>query len=212
MTGFSVEQKLADLGIVGCSRKKLPVPAPAWLLYSASPQFSLCFQLATKECGEVMVMSGKWGLVCSDRIIEPYDEMLSEGGCFDRFSGTICKAAEGRSVRVYAAGLYRQLLLRLLPSAVDALPGSLFQRAKSAGRLGRLKPHTWPMQWILSWVWEQRNEGLEVKVLSQRLREKYGNSPTVEAQLERACKCMLHEVRGGRIWRKGLDPTGKDEK
>lgn len=210
MTGFSVEQKLADLGIVGCSRKKLPVPAPAWLLYSASPQFSLCFQLATKECSEAMVMSGKWGLVRPDRIIEPYDEMLTEDG-FNRFSGTICKAAEGRTVRVYAAGFYRESLLRLLPSAVDALPGSMFERAKQAGRLGRLKPHTWPMQWILSWVWEQRNEGLEVKVLSQRLREKYGNSPTVEAQLERACKCMLHEVRGGRIWRKGSDLVERDQ-
>src|SRR5262249_40566053 len=65
----------AAVGLVGCSRRKLPHAAPACPLY-ASPLFPLAARSCALTCERWFVLSAKHGLVAPDEVIEPYDVTL----------------------------------------------------------------------------------------------------------------------------------------
>jgi hypothetical protein len=66
---------MSTIGLVGCSRRKLPHAAPAAELYT-SPLFRLASQFCAATCGSWFILSAKHGLVMPDEVIEPYDVTL----------------------------------------------------------------------------------------------------------------------------------------
>jgi DGQHR domain-containing protein len=66
---------VSDIGLVGCSRRKLPHAAPARALY-ASPLFRLAARFGAAAHGRWFVLSARHGLVGPDQVIAPYDATL----------------------------------------------------------------------------------------------------------------------------------------
>jgi hypothetical protein len=66
---------MSTVGLVGCSRRKLPHAAPAAELYT-SPHFRLASQFCEATCGSWFILSAKHGLLMPDEVIEPYDLTL----------------------------------------------------------------------------------------------------------------------------------------
>src|SRR6266545_470260 len=66
---------MSDIGLVGCSQRKLPHPAPARELYN-----SALFQFASRYCAATcdlwFVLSAQHGLVEPAEILAPYDQSL----------------------------------------------------------------------------------------------------------------------------------------
>ena len=82
----------AAVGLVGCSRLKLPHAAPARRLY-ASPLFRLAARFCDSTCERWFVLSAKHGLLDPDEVVEPYDLTLKRLGRRER------EAWAGRVVR-----------------------------------------------------------------------------------------------------------------
>lgn len=61
--------------IVGCSQKKLKIPAPASEL-NQGQLFRALKKLAIKNSFNLKILSGKHGLLEPDQIIEPYDQKI----------------------------------------------------------------------------------------------------------------------------------------
>jgi DGQHR domain-containing protein len=74
---------VSDIGLVGCSKRKLPRAAPARDLY-ASPLFRLAARYCTLACDRWFVLSARHGLVEPAEVIEPYDVTLRGLGRADR--------------------------------------------------------------------------------------------------------------------------------
>src|SRR5262249_20340230 len=66
-----------DIGLVGCSKRKLPRAAPAAQLY-ASPLFRLASQCCSLRYTRWFILRALHGLVDRDEIIGPYDRALQE--------------------------------------------------------------------------------------------------------------------------------------
>lgn len=65
------------VGLVSCSKLKLPTPAPARDLYSPSYVFRKSAEYVEDRCDEWLVLSAKHGLVEPGQVLEPYDETLA---------------------------------------------------------------------------------------------------------------------------------------
>jgi hypothetical protein len=68
--------------LVGCSKEKLPHPAPAKELY-CSPLFKLARQWAERYADVWAILSGKYIVLDPERVIEPYDRRFSEHRALD---------------------------------------------------------------------------------------------------------------------------------
>ncbi|KKL49620.1 hypothetical protein LCGC14_2313690 [marine sediment metagenome] len=69
----------------GCSKKKLPYPAPAINL-NQGQLFRAIKKLATNHKFDIKILSGKYGLLEPDTIIKPYDQKLTKKADIKRFS------------------------------------------------------------------------------------------------------------------------------
>lgn len=67
------------IGLVSCVKQKRSVPAPAKELY-VSPLFKKSRQWAERNCDKWYVLSAKYGLVCPNQVIEPYELTLKSFG------------------------------------------------------------------------------------------------------------------------------------
>lgn len=65
------------VGLVSCSKSKLPHAAPARELYSPSYVFDRSARYVEQHCDEWFVLSAKHGLVDPDAVLDPYDETLA---------------------------------------------------------------------------------------------------------------------------------------
>lgn len=144
------------LGLLTCSQKKLPTPAPAWLMYSASPRFSQQYQYLTRErsCGEVRIISAKYGLIKTDQVIEPYDQKM--GALTEQEVHLIMNQIEEieyDKILSLLSGAYK-LVLEGIKGEVEVISGDIFTKAKALGRQGKLrrgKSFDWPINWILNY-------------------------------------------------------------
>src|SRR5262245_30218934 len=78
-------QTMADVGLVGCSRLKRSVAAPATELYT-SPLFRLAAHYCSATCDLWFVLSAKHGLVTPDQVLAPYDATLTGLGPVERLA------------------------------------------------------------------------------------------------------------------------------
>jgi hypothetical protein len=195
------------LGLLNCSSRKLPVPAPAWLLYSASPRFSQQYQYLTRRCEVVRIVSAKYGLVAPETPLRPYDLTVGSmpGPVRTRWEVQVRSAALAlcpESVLSLLADDYRGCLSGLGLPVEHLAAGGVYQTAKTLGRVGKQKRGDilvcWPVGWVLSLVAESR-DGVTLEEVEQRLRRAGYAERTVGAQLFRTVRCPLHRISDGRV-------------
>lgn len=68
--------RLPLIAVVGCSRRKQERTAPAKEICSPSPLFRAYCQWAQQNTHQWYILSGKYGLVPPEQILEPYDQPL----------------------------------------------------------------------------------------------------------------------------------------
>ena len=66
--------------VTACGSKKEEKPAPAWKLYKSS-RIRYLYRKAKEFNIPFYILSAKYGLVNSEQIIEPYDEIMTEEKC-----------------------------------------------------------------------------------------------------------------------------------
>lgn len=109
----------ADLCLVSCVAKKLPRSAPAKDLYT-SPWFQKARAFVEAQDWRWFILSAKYGLVHSERMIEPYDKKLKPGADERRGWANGCLDALGphltgvESVVFLAGKMYREFLVPVL--------------------------------------------------------------------------------------------------
>ena len=106
---------MTRLGLVGCVKGKLPVPAPAAQLYT-SPLFRLRRGYVERTCDAWYVLSAKHGLVPPHHVLEPYDQTLKRATRAERrdWSRQVLAALQeqvgpldGLAVDIHAGDEYR---------------------------------------------------------------------------------------------------------
>lgn len=97
--------------------------------------------------------------------------------------------------QLYASGLYAKLLEPL--GAEPAATGDMFARAKAIGSQGRLKPHAWPMTWLLELLYEYKM--LSRPDVIQALTMRRYTQATIDAQVARLFRCPL-AISHDRFW------------
>src|SRR5262249_43821273 len=94
---------MSDVGLVGCSKRKLPRAAPAAQLY-ASRLFRLASQVCSLRYNRWFILSALHGLVEPDEIIEPYDRTLQEMDSVGRQAWAAQVLAQLRQRGLFHAG------------------------------------------------------------------------------------------------------------
>ncbi len=110
------------IGLVGCSRLKLPHRAPARHLY-LSPLFRAASRYCQVFCDAWFVLSAKHGLVHPDTVLEPYDYSL-KGLTYDQRAQWAIRVFDQMlsrrlvhldyRYRMFAGRLYTHLLANIL--------------------------------------------------------------------------------------------------
>lgn len=192
------------LGLLSCSKLKLPVPAPAWLMYSRSPMFSQQYQSLTSLCDEVKIVSALHSLVGTDNVLLPYDYSIKE--MTDQQHRRWIRAIAGEvnaigpeSVTSYLSSGYAQIH-RLIEAPISSVKGNFFKKSATIGSQGKLRRgevlYSWPMEWLLIAVAERQRT---LKELKNMLEDRYTSSATIQAQMYRIQKCPLHIVENGKV-------------
>lgn len=86
LSGSTVEdhRRTQRVGLVGCTKSKRAIPSPARDLYDPSTLFRGRRAYVERTCGRWFVLSALYGLVDSDRVIEPYDVTLKRAPIAER--------------------------------------------------------------------------------------------------------------------------------
>jgi len=116
----------APLVVLGCSREKLSIAAPASNLY-ISDRFRSSLILARDLAAPFAILSAKHGVVEPDRVLEPYDLDLSSLSKSDQRSWAeqaidqLAQRAEGRTISILAIGAYVRPLLEANQARAQAV-------------------------------------------------------------------------------------------
>ena len=143
------------LTIIGCSSRKLPVIAPAWLLYSASPRFSALFQYSKRIGDKILILSAKHGLIEPIKIIKPYNFTIAD---MDAHHLLEIRKSIKSSLDILNIDLISSFLgseyNKLLPDKYEIknFGGSIIDQMKNIGKTGSLKSFDWPFYWVLKFI------------------------------------------------------------
>lgn len=66
------------LCIIGCCKSKKGVSCKAMDMYSPSPQFRLCVDIAKQLKADILILSSKYGFLNPDTVIKPYSNTWME--------------------------------------------------------------------------------------------------------------------------------------
>ena len=188
------------IGIVSCSKKKLPVPAPAFLLYSASPRFAQAYIAAKQECSRVLILSAKYMLVEPHSILKPYELVLSElreeerdewhNQVLQQLRDTLDSATP---IRLYVSEQYSKVF-EGRTNVTRPYPSGFFTQATAIGKRGSIKQIDWPMWWLLERI---QVEGIaEFEQVKKWCAEKGYMPATQDAQAHRVLNCPLYSRSG----------------
>jgi len=186
-----------SLGIVACSSKKMPVPCPAWLLYSASPTFSQNFIAATQDCDKVLILSGKHGLIDPKKIIAPYDQRISPDrpGLAEELLLAIQKTGESDIISYCPSEYNRALRLVVFRPAAT---GGIYEKAAAIGKRGSVKGNVFPLRQSLLWLYA--NSGSPISAFQLFCQKTWENQATAKAQFNRLLKSPFAVVRNGLVF------------
>jgi DGQHR domain-containing protein len=149
---------MRDIGFVGCSRRKLSHPAPAWQLY-ASPLFRLASRFCAATCNRWFVLSAHHGLVDPDQVLAPYNTTLARQSRADRAAWAsrvieqLCQRwllDNGQRFLLHAGACYGELLAARLGAEQPLRGLAIGQRLAWYRRaLATLVPKETPMASVL---------------------------------------------------------------
>ncbi len=188
--------------LIGCSMLKLPVPAPAWMLYSASPKFSQIFAYCRANYRRVLILSALHGAIAPDLVVAPYDRKigdLSPPEIAAWRAGCLGALAASPGWDCFIPGDYLEALAP--PDSLGlrrAVEGSIFAVSAAIGKTGRkVRGQEWPMRWLLSWA--AHKAPVHGSRVIAEIRARGYAEPTVNAQAYRLASCPLFDHTGGMI-------------
>lgn len=112
--------------IIPCGKAKLARPAQACQLYTGSLfKANLTWALSVVALRDIYILSAKYGLVISAKVLEPYDVFMGDPGCID--AATVKAQAQELGLheqRVYGLGgeKYRAVMRAALPAVCFPMP------------------------------------------------------------------------------------------
>lgn len=125
------------IALISCSKSKQNHPCAAAKMYAPSELFSLSYEYAKRTADRIFILSGKYGLLKEDTLIEPYQVTLADFSNEQRLSWAqaIARALEEEcdlledEFIILAGKNYYEHLLPVLPKSHLPLKGmDLFQR------------------------------------------------------------------------------------
>jgi len=184
-----------DIAIISCSSKKMKVPCPAYLMYSASPKFSQIYNYAITHYKEIVILSAKYGIISPNKIIEPYDLKLTDN-LDPHFINEIndkLKKYENDTIYSYCSKLYN----KHIQVPIIIIEGGMFDIARQLGKQRSTKGNVFPISKILEWVYN--NSPCTKKSLYTFIKNNWTNNDTCELQYSRLLKCDFIEVKNNLI-------------
>ncbi len=184
------------LSIVPCSSAKLPVPCPLYLLYSASPVFSLNYLHAIRHSDQVLILSGKFGLVRPDKVAHPYNQRLVYS---QNLAQSVCMEISKLNPKViysYCGVGYNRILDS--PPYIKPASGSIVERAKQFGRQGSIRGSSPPL--LKSLVWLYKNSGCSLEAVAAFIFSTWSNPITRKSQFSRLLSSFFAKVEGDRVY------------
>ncbi len=141
------------IGLISCTKEKLPHPARARELYSPSHLFNGALRYLTGRAGAIYILSAKYGLLDLEQVIAPYDQTLKQATAAQRrtWAQGVVEALkrrhgslQGITFELHAGEAYRRPLEEMLRAEgatcicpVDGLPVGkrlqFYNRAVAAG-------------------------------------------------------------------------------
>lgn len=191
------------IAFVPCSNKKVrDFSVPAWLMYLPSPSFQKVYADAKRRSKKVFIISGKYGLLDPETIIEPYDAMLKNAS--PEFLNSLRLDVEaawnehgnGAPALSYCGKEYERALSNIPFTSV--LSGGMFERfgdlEKSAGPA---KGSTLPIIRVVAWAY--LNSGCKLEDLAAWIATQYENKTTRKCQFDRILNSGFFGVEEGRL-------------
>lgn len=101
--------------VTACGAKKENSPSPAWKLYRSS-RIKYLYKQSKKLGYPLFILSARYGLVHSEEVVEPYDQILTEER-MEELIPQIMECLRGFDVIVYYKGGARRTYLELIKRA-----------------------------------------------------------------------------------------------
>ncbi|USG99381.1 hypothetical protein K1720_07560 [Thermococcus argininiproducens] len=109
--------------ITACGSKKENIPSPAWKLYKSS-RIRYLYKKSKQLTYPFYILSAKYGLVHSEKILKPYDELLTEEKA-NQLMSQVIEVLNGFDIVIYYKGGARKTYLNLIEKASRALNKTL---------------------------------------------------------------------------------------
>lgn len=141
------------VGIIPCSKKKLAAPAPAYLLYSASPSFTKLLAAAQASCDKVFILSGRHGLLPADKVLAPYEHHAKhmEEGVRRRVKEQCHQLrGEGYALRSWCGSIYNKIIGEPLTVMLE---GGLYSRFHAVASVPSAKGREFPIGVLLEYAY-----------------------------------------------------------
>jgi hypothetical protein len=200
---------MTKIGLVACSKTKLSVPAPAYLLYSKSPKFTQCYLVAKRDCDKVFILSAKHGAVEPSKVLAPYNTYLADmpPEYIEQWGAQVWATIADPEATYYSylPSAYRQPLEQYTDFEFT-LTGTFFQTAK---KLGKTKGNLLGCQGIMTWCLEYvyLNKVVSLAHLEDRFTERGYPRSTINAQLSRLPRHPLLICKGNFVRYRYLCPN-----
>lgn len=191
-----------QINIIPCSRKKMPVPCPAWLMYSSSPVFSQRWSEVQKNGLDILILSGKHGILDPYKMITPYDQRIKNTPVFMEMLRDQVKGYEGFEFISYCSNEYNEVLELVLPSSCKLhkiMEGlTMFMASEKLKGSKSIKGSVFPIQKLLIWFYE--NAPVQLSDIEKICRHFWTNPVTQKCQYERLIFSPFAKVKGRLIY------------
>lgn len=195
---FDSNIKNNKVAIIPCSQKKLTTPAPAYLLYSASPIFSTLYNYAILNFEHILILSALHGLIEPYKIIEPYDYKLPQNipTHFKNEIQNILKKYSVNNITSFCSAHYNSIL----PDNINTFEMSFYDKTKMFGTGKSIKGNVFPIKKILEFIYH--NGPITKNKLFDFIQNNWTNKNTQQLQFERTLKSDFILVHNNKVYYK----------
>lgn len=180
------------LAFIPCSNKKIKDWAvPAWLMYLPSPSFQKVYADAKKRADAVFIISGKYGVLHPDTVIEPYDARIQDAtpefmeNIRAQVAAIYAQHGNGHACLSYCGREYEKALSGVPFKSM--LSGGMFERFNGLEKNpGPEQGSTLPIIKVVAWAF--LNSGCHVDALQEYIRSEYPHPVTQKCQFNRIFK------------------------
>lgn len=105
--------------VTACGAKKEDQPSPAWKLYKSS-RIRYLYKKSKQLGYPLYILSARYGLVHSEEVLEPYDEILTEEK-IEKLLPQVVEVLKRFDIIIYYKGGARSAYLKLIEKASNLL-------------------------------------------------------------------------------------------